>query len=94
MTTHRGMNMRDMKGRQQGRLPRHDAPKGASSSESLGAPAPPEEEFTEPVLIEEGELRDQGDGVHVVRRGRLRDEEDVRIDRQCPDEPPPGWCET
>lgn len=37
-------------------------------------------------------LEDQGDGAHVIRRGRSKPSD--RESRDLPDKPPPGWCES
>lgn len=51
---------------------------------------PPEGDEPEESLDADGgdTLVDRGDGVRVLERGRRRDES---IDRDLPDEPPPGW---
>lgn len=79
-------NMRQMKARQMGKLPRQ------SPAES--SPHCPESD-DEPELtddIQDGIIAHQNDGTFFVLP-RRRSASDEDRDRDCPDDAPPGWAE-
>lgn len=82
----RGMNMREMKARQQGKAPRITR-ETVAKDEQPPAMEPEDEEPEE--TLDAGALVDQGDGVRVAR-GRRRANDEERC-HDLPDEPPPGW---
>jgi len=84
----RGMNMRDMKARQQGKAPKIGRARADKPDPEL-PPAVDEEEPEPDDGIDASALVDQGDGVRV-RRGPRRVADDER-GYECPDAPPPGW---
>ncbi len=88
----RGMNMRDMKAVQMGKLQkpgRKPLTRAATEYERR-----PDEPDLEPVdEIENGVIAHQTDGTFVVVP-RRRETPDDDGGHDCPDEEPPGWCET
>lgn len=84
----RGMNMRDMKRNSMNQVPVEQRFSRGSQSGQTRDEVPDDDPVHE--AFDEGILVDQGDGVRVLSRGRNTDDPD----RDCPDEPPPGWCET
>lgn len=91
----RGMNMRDMDARKLGRqsaLAVARAERQRAGRKRRGTEAPPlrDEEIDDLELGDGEALVDQGDGMYVQQRTVDRGEPS---ERECPDEPPPGWCE-
>lgn len=92
--TKRGMNMRDMKAEQMGKRPRGRPPKKPPATPGS---EPPRGEQPLSIADEDAAELDQlAEAVHVAQSDGqfapttryVRDAED---ERDCPDEPPPGW---
>lgn len=91
MTT-RGMNMREMSNRRY----KGCAPRSKRAESNPGGrenePPPDDEDDGGLDIASDDVLEDRGDGVRVLSRARRQSDESGRD--ACPDEPPPGWCET
>jgi hypothetical protein len=87
----RGMNMRDMEARKRGVQSRLASGRVERARRRQLDEPPPLDESDALELGSAEALSDQGDGM-FVRSARRGDDERESLD--CPDEPPPGWCET
>ena len=82
----RGMGMRGMKARQQGKAPRIEQ----KDKHAEVPPEPEPDDGLEELTEEAGMMVDQGDGMRVVQRSPRRGPEDREV-HELPDEPPTGW---